>query len=432
MQNLEQRNNLINQIVDKVKSAGVAHLTTEDDSFSGREITVRGNRMVNFASCSYLGLANDERLTQMATDYAKRFGHSFPTSRSYVSMGILEELEETLEKVFGYPTLVTTSTSLGHVAWMPLLISAEDAVILDHQVHNSVSTAAQMAKAQGAHLEVVRHNRIDLLEERILDLKDSHRKIWYLIDGIYSMYGDTAPIQEIHALMDRYPQLHVYADDAHGMSWIGQRGAGYVLSEAPLHPRMALITSLGKGFGSLGGALIFPDVEQKTLVRNCGGPLIFSSPMTPATIGASMASAQLHLQDDFAQLQQSLQDRMAFFRKTAMEFGIPLIDQGNTPIFFIPVGTPDNAFEIARRLMAQGYYQSLSVFPSVPVNNSGLRFTLTNWIEYEDITAILRLVARERKQVLAEFDYSEKKIQRAFRNIRVAWPSQEGLAVGTV
>ncbi len=415
-----ERLSQIRRIVNQAKESKVAHLYSEDESFNGRHITLNGQNMVNFASCNYLGLALDKRVINGAKEGVDRYGTSFPTSRSFISMGYLQELEDILEKLFGYPCLVTSSTSLGHIAWLPLLVDQGDAVILDHQVHNSVETAAQLLKAKGAHLEVVRHNNMDKLEDRIVTLGEKYNNIWYLADGIYSMYGDKAPISDLIRLLDKYEHFHVYVDDAHGMSWTGERGVGHVLKAGPLHERMALITSLGKSFGSLGGAMIFPSQTQKDHVKECGGPLIFSSPLPASVIGASIASAEIHLSAELLPLQSNLTDRISYFKEQAGKYELPIIGEADTPIFFIPVGNPESAFTIGKQMMGKGYYQSLSVFPSVPLNNAGLRYTITNWIEKEDIDCVLSQLAIERNSVFESQGLNEDKILASFKGVKFA------------
>ncbi|WP_340199106.1 aminotransferase class I/II-fold pyridoxal phosphate-dependent enzyme [Ascidiimonas sp. W6] len=260
---ISKRNAKLFEVVNAGIGYKVGHLNSEDDTFNGKEITIDGRKMINFASCSYLGLALDERLKQSAKEGLEKYGNSFPTSRSFISMGYLDQLEKRLEVLFGHPCLLTTSTSLGHVGWLPLLVGPNDLVILDHQVHSSVTAASELLKAQGTKLEVIRHNRMDLLEERLITNKTNYNKIWYLADGIYSMYGDLAPMDEITRMLNTYDHFHVYMDDAHGMSWKGKNGEGHVLEKYPLHERIALITSLGKSFGSLGGVMIFKDEKAK-------------------------------------------------------------------------------------------------------------------------------------------------------------------------
>ncbi len=138
-----------------------------------------------------------------------------------------EEIEALLDQIFAAHTLVTPSTTLSHFSALPVLIEEEDAVILDHQVHQSVQMAMPQIRLQGTHVEFVRHGRLDLLDSRVRELAESHRKVWYLADGIYSMYGDLAPLKALSWLLTRHEQLQLYIDDAHGMSWCGQRGRGF-------------------------------------------------------------------------------------------------------------------------------------------------------------------------------------------------------------
>lgn len=404
-------------IVYKGMQQKVVHLSTSDYAFDGRSITVDGQSLINFASCSYLGLASDQRLIDNSASYTQRYGTSFPTSRSFVSTGYLEELETTLQQVFGHPCLVASSTSLGHLAFLPSLVQRQDAVVLDHQVHNSVSTASELLKARGCTMDLIRHNDLAALEQKIIHYQEKQQKVWYLADGIYSMYGDKAPIKALVKLLDQYDNFHVYVDDAHGMSWLGERGKGFVLHEAPLHPRMALITSLGKAFGSLGGVLIFKDEASKAFVKQCGSPFIFSSPPPPTVVGASLAAANIHLTDELPQLQAQLLERIRYFKAKAKSLDIALIDNGETPIFFIPAGNPDTCFQISKQLMQQGFYQSSAVFPSVPLNNAGLRFTMTNWIEQKDIDQLLEQVVIQRQKVFQQEQLNVVEVQKKFRGV---------------
>jgi 7-keto-8-aminopelargonate synthetase-like enzyme len=390
---ISKRNDSLFEVVNAGIQYKVGHLNSEDAAFNGKEITIEGQKMINFASCSHLGLALDNRLKQGAKEGLERYGNSFPTSRSFVSMGYLNDLENKLEKLFGYPCLLTTSTSLGHVGWLPLLVGPDDLVILDHQVHSSVAAASQLLKAQGSTMEVIRHNRMELLEQKLLVNKNKYNKIWYLADGIYSMYGDLAPMDEIVRLLNTYDNFHVYIDDAHGMSWKGKNGVGHVLEKHPLHERMALITSLGKSFGSLGGVMIFKNEHKKKETKIMAGPLIFSSPMVPAVIGASLASAKIHLSNELPALQRQLTGKINLFKENALKHGLPFLGSGNTPIFFVPIGEPQDVFAIGKEMMQKGFYQSPSVFPSVPLKNGGLRFTITNWVSEEAIVGMLKELA---------------------------------------
>ncbi|HWB62277.1 MAG TPA: aminotransferase class I/II-fold pyridoxal phosphate-dependent enzyme, partial [Chitinophagales bacterium] len=407
-------NELINQHATKGKELGFYHLFTEDEQFNGRTITVNGRETVFFSSCSYLGLETHPALKAAAIEAVQKYGTQFSSSRMTVSMGMYEELEGLLGQIFGKPTYLAPTTSLGHIAIIPTMMGKGDAIIMDQQVHNSVKNAVQMVKPEGVHTEILKHNRMDMLETRIQILRQDHTRVWYMIDSIYSMYGDSAPFDDICALLNKYEQLHLYIDDAHGMSWAGTHGRGYALSKMPYHPRMILTSSLAKGFGSCGGALAFYDEDQKNLIRNCSGPSIFSGPLQPAVLGASIASAKLHLSDEIENLQDQLFEKMLYFTQTAKRYGLPLVGNELTPIFFMGLGKKEISYKVASFLKKEGFYCMTTVFPAVPLKNSGLRITVHNHLSFEDIDGILGRIAEILPFALREEGSSMDEIYEAF------------------
>lgn len=406
---------LINKNVRNAKEQGIAQLSTTDTILDGRTITTKENQFINFGSCSYLGLELDDRLKNASIDAIQRYGTQFSCSRAYLSIGLYEELESLLGQIFGYPTLLAPTTTLGHMSNIPTLVGRNDAVILDHQVHTSVQNAVQMVKARGVHVEMVRHNNMDYLENRLRKLSQTYDKVWYMADGIYSMYGDGAPMKDLHRLLDSYEQFHLYIDDAHGMSWTGKNGAGYVLDHMDYHPKMVLVTSLAKGFGNCGGAMIYPNEEMKEMVRNCGGTMMFSGPLQPAILGASIECAKIHLTDEIYDLQDELKSNIQHFIKTAKQLDLPLVDESATPIFYIGVGKVDVGYSLCRKIMDLGYYSNIAAFPSVPYNNTGLRMTITRHHSKEDITNVLNTISTNLDEVLHASDYCRNDIFKAFK-----------------
>lgn len=404
-----------NEILKKGKKLGIAQLIVEDQQISGSEITVNGNKIINFGSCSYLGLEQDERLKAAAIKAIQDYGTQFSSSRTYLSIKLYEELEHLLEQIFGYPSIAAPTTSLGHISNIPLLVSKDDVVILDHQVHASVQSAVNLVKAKGTKVELMRHSNMDYLENRIKKLKDKHQKIWYMADGVYSMYGDGAPLHDIYDLLNRYDQFHLYIDDAHGMSWTGKNGKGFVLNQIPYHPKMVLITSLNKSFAAGGSAMIYYNNEIKSLVRNCGSTLMFSGPMQPSQLGAAIASAKIHLSPEITNLQDQLLVKIKHFIKRANELNLPLVNHELTPIFFIGVGKPDIGYTLCKQLIDLGFYNSLAVYPSVPYNNTGLRLTITNNHSFQEIDELLSTLSIMLNRILEEEKYDKQKIFKAFK-----------------
>lgn len=405
----------VDQIINHARKKGVIHLNTEDSSLNQNLITVDNKSLVNFGSCSYLGLEFHPKLKQGAKDAIDSYGTQFSSSRAYISPKYYSELENKLEKLFGSPTIVTATTTLGHLAALPVLVGPNDAVILDHQVHSSVQSAAQQLKSKQIHVELVRHNRMDLLEKRIIELKGQYDKIWYMADGIYSMYGDTVPIEEVYELLDKYPEFNFYVDDAHAMSCFGKNGKGFVLSNRKIHDKMIVATSFAKAFATGGGALIFPNKEIAQKVRNCGGTLITSGPMQPSALGAANASADIHLSEEIEDLQEDLQENIRYTHLLLKKYGLPNLSEPNSPIFFIAVGLPKIGYNLIKRLMNDGHYLNLGIFPAVPIKNTGVRFTITRLHTFEQIENMVKSMTYHFSLAVEEADYTLEQIHKAFK-----------------
>lgn len=405
----------IDEVTQISAGLGIAQLELQDEIIDGRLIHVTNREVVNFGSCSYLGLEKHPDIVKGVQDAVARYGSQFSSSRAYASVTLYTEAERLLEEIFEQPVLLAPTVTLGHLSNIPVLVGDRDAVILDLQVHSCVQTAAQLVKARGVHVELIRHNRMDILEERINELSSKYEKIWYMADGVYSMYGDFLPLDELYALLDKYPQLNLYVDDAHGTGWAGKHGRGYVLSQKPYHERLYLVAGLAKSFAACGGVLVFPNAMTKQKVRNCGGTFIFSGPIQPPMLGAIVASAKLHLSEKIKEYQSELQKRVDYFVETCKSLNLPLIGESNSPIFFIGVGKPAVGYNMVTRIMNKGFYINLSVFPSVPYKNTGLRIPLTVNHTFEDIFNLLSIIAEQLPFALKDNNSSMEEIKKAFK-----------------
>lgn len=391
--------------IDSIVDMGLRHKlvqrTTEDEAFNGRTICLNGRHVLNFSLCSYLGLELDPRLKQATIDAATRYGTQFAISRAYMSATPYTELEQLLDELFDAHVLATPTTTLGHIAALPVLIKKGDAILIDQMAHNSLQTAAKLVQTEGVPVETLVHGNLELLEERINALSKQYRHIWYLTDGVYSMFGDLAPVKELGKLVNRYEQLHLYFDDAHGMSWTGNHGCGYVLDCLPIQERMVVATSLCKAYAAGGGALIFPNEKMHRQVKNCGGPMIFSGPIQPPMLGAAIASARIHLSPEINRLQRELQDRIAFCNHLLRSYQIPVTNSSKSPIFYVKLGHPEVAGEMAKYLLNDGFYTNHAVYPAVSQRKSGIRFTLTVHLSAEDIHGLIEAIARNLSKAMA-------------------------------
>ncbi len=405
----------INDIASQGIDNGIVHLPIGKQILSGNKISIKNKELTTFGSCSYLGLELDQRLKDGAIEAIETYGTQFSSSTAYTKVPLYNELEDNFSKLFGSIAIVSQTTTLGHMGTIPIVIDDNDIVILDHQVHNTVQISVNLLKSRGIAVDMIRHNRLDILEEKIKSYRNKYRRIWYMIDGVYSMYGDFAPIKQIEALMNKYEQLSVYVDDAHGMSCYGKNGRGYTLSQIDQHENMIIATSLAKGFGSGGAVFLFKNKKQSELIQRCSLTLMACGPSQPAILGASLASSKIHLSNEVNVLQNKLMRKIAYCNQKIKEAKLPLIANNEGPIFFIGASLPKLATKVIQKTMDDGFYTNYGVFPAVSPRNSGIRFTITNHHNKRDIDGLVESLKHNLNTVLKQENFSEERIYKAFK-----------------
>lgn len=417
-----KRNNFLDTVDEVFTDAtkqGVLHLYADGDVLTGRNISIRGKSLFHFGTTGYLGLEQDERLKKAASEAIFRYGTQFPLSKTYISHPLYRTLEDKVTQMYGHPIIITKNSSLGHIGVIPSAVSDRDAIILDHQVHWSVQSAAKTLKTRSVPIEMIRHNHSDMLEDKIQKLSSKHKKIWYMADGLYSMYGDEAPVLELMSLSNKYPQLHLYFDDVHGMSWIGENGTGFIMSklrELPEH--VLLFGTLSKTFGASGSVLVCSNKKMYSKIKTFGGPLTFSAQLEPASVAAAIASSDIHLSNEIYSLQDELLERINLFNALLETTQLPLVEKNNSPVFYIGTGMPITGYNFVNRLMKEGFFVNLGIFPAVPVKNTGVRITISRHNQPEEIRALVQAMEYHYPKALEATHTSHDKICRAF-NLRV-------------
>lgn len=392
----------------------ILHLSTDNHLVGPTNISIEGKLLNNFSSYSYLGLERDERVLEAACDAMKQYGSQFGASRAYVSNHQYELIEEAFEMIFGKPCLLAPSTTLAHQAILPILFGDTDHIIMDQYVHASVQSTVKMATGPANTSEIIRHNNLENLEKSIQQNQQKAEKIWYLVDGVYSMQGDFAPLDELYALTKKYPKLHLYIDDAHGMSWTGSNGMGYAASRIPVTEKIYIVLSLNKAFAGAGGLMVLPNQEMKRMVRTCGGPMIFSTPVPPPMLGANIGSAFIHLSDDIYDLQKELKENNAYCSKLLKEFNLPDISNPESPIFYLAVGQPKVTHNLVHKTIESGAYVTPAIFPAVSMRKSGIRFCISAKHEKHQIEALVESFAQNYEKAFKEENVEMDKISRLF------------------
>lgn len=368
---------------------GIIQRRIEDEELTDATITIDGQPMVNFSSCAYLGINRDPRLRDAAIDAVERYGPNYSSAPIYTALPMYGTLERQLSEMTGAAAAVVQTTTLAHLSALPILIGPSDIALVDAQTHDSVHLATTNLRGNGVAVETYPHLDLDALARRVGEVTSEFNRVWVLSDSIFSMYGDVAPIRGIAELQDRYLNLHVYYDDAHGFGWAGERGGGYVLSQVPWNDRMVIAAGLAKSFGSFGAVLAFGDASLVQRVKITGGALTFSGPIPPADLGAATASGAIHLSREHAERQANLLEFIEWGRDQLIARNLPVVSLDSTPIWFIRIGTVGAACGMVERLIADGYYLNVSAFPAVPLGQAGIRFTQTLNHTREQFTGLL-------------------------------------------
>jgi len=405
----------LDELLTDAKNRGILHLYTDVDKITERKLKIADKELLNFGTCGYLGLELDQRLKDGAVEMLQMYGTQFSVSRTYLTSGIHGQLESYLSAMYdNSPVITYSSTSAAHISIIPTVVNYNDAVILDQQVHMSVQTAAQLLRQKGATIEKIRHSNLEMLEASVQELSRKHEQIWYMIDGVYSMFGDLPPLDNLIYLMAKYPKLHLYIDDAHGIGWYGKKGTGYAFSKISKHPKVILVTTLAKGFGVMGGLAILPDEKTKHKISIFGGPLGYSHPLSPALIGSAIASAKIMLSDEINQLQNELRQSMDYCNALLSRTELIVVSNPLTPINCVGMGQPKVAYNMIKRLLNDGFFVNAALFPAVPIKKTGIRFTITRHIHKEDIKALVDAMVYHYPLVLEEEGITANHVKEAF------------------
>lgn len=371
------------------REAGFNSQVIEDKQFRGDTILSNGRELYNFGLCSYLGISDDERLIEGAIDAIRRYGNSYSSSVAYTSLPLYDELRERLRRMVAAEVVVAGTTTLAHMAALPVLVKSGDLVLIDEFAHASLLGVVPTLQARRATVTRIRHNDIDQVAELT---KQTNGRVWYVIDGLYSMHGDLAPSAEIRRLLDENDSLWVYADDAHGFSWSGQHGRGRFLDEVGWHPHLVMSYGLSKSFGTLGGVVASQDPDLIRAIEIKGGPMLFGGPVPPASLGAGIVSGDIHLSSELPELQSDLSNRIDFANEYAAGIGLRLTHFERTPLWFVRVGGSSTTASVGARILKDGFFVNLAIHPVVKKGHSGVRFTVTRYNSIVQIRGLLESI----------------------------------------
>ena len=376
----ESRTQWISDELSSLKKSGLFTNIRTLSSPQGAWLVVDGKEVLNLCSNNYLGLANHPHLVESAKAAIDEFGVGPGAVRPIAgTMALHLELERRLAAFKGVEAAITFQSGFNaNLAAIPALVSKEDVIYSDELNHASIIDGCRLSSAK-----VIRYAHCDADDLRMQIEKckdDGYRRSLIITDGVFSMDGDVAPLDQLYEVAQEYNAL-LMVDDAHGEGVLGKGGRG-IVDHFNLHGKVDVeMGTLSKAFGVVGGVVAGSQIIVDWLQQR-GRPFLFSSAMTIPDVAACLAS--LNLLEESTDLVDKLWENADYFKREMREIGF---DTGvsTTPITPIMLGEADLAQDFSRRLFEEGIFAMALGFPTVPRGKARIRVMISAAHSREDL-----------------------------------------------
>ncbi len=334
----------------------------------GPQITIDGQPVLLLCSNDYLGLAAHPRVRRAAAEAALRWGAGAGASR--LISGDMEphrQLEGALTRFKGYPAaLLFGSGYLANAGTIAALAGPGEVIFSDQLNHASIIDGCRLS---GADRFIYRHGDLEHLAWGLREA--AGRGALIVTDGVFSMHGDIAPLQELIGLA-RLHGCRLMVDEAHATGTLGPGGRGSVAAAGLSGEVDVVLGTLGKALGSY-GAFVCASAEIVEYLINAARSFIFSTALPPAVLAAALAS--LRLLEAEPRLVDRLQKNAATLRGALLAEGLA-VGEGKTQIIPVQVGDAERTMALSERILAAGVFAQGIRPPTVPEGCSRLRFTV--------------------------------------------------------
>jgi 8-amino-7-oxononanoate synthase len=375
-------------------------------------VTMEGAERIQLGSNNYLGLTSDPRVVQAAHDALDTYGTGLTGSRLLNGTIPLHlELEQEIADWMGTEEAIVFST--GHqanVGTLGTILEPGDTVIADSGDHASILDGCLLSKAK---LRPFRHNKLDKLEKQLQRAQGDGGGVLVVVDGVFSMEGDIAPLGEIADLCGRYG-ARLMVDEAHGAGVLGRRGAG--TSELlGVEDRVDLrMGTFSKSLASAGG-FIAGSHEVIDYLRISSRAFLFTASAVPAAVGAALAALRIVRSDDGPTLLNAVLDNARYLRDGLEALGyavvqpqpIPAGESARhtdivTPIVSVTVGDDWKAVLLWRALFDAGVFVNTALHPAVPPSGAALRTSVMATHTREHLDRAIEIFATVKRDFEAE------------------------------
>lgn len=330
------------------------------------EVVIEGRRVLMLGSNNYLGLTTHPKVKQAAIEAVKRYGTSSCGSRFLNgTLDLHRQLEKRLAGFLKREAALVFSTGFQtNLGAISALIGKEDVVICDKWDHASILDGARLSYGT---LRRYRHNDMEDLERVLQECPEESGKL-IVVDGLFSMEGDLAPLDRIAELAHRYG-ARVMVDDAHSLGVMGEHGRGTAEHFGVEDEVDLIMGTFSKSFASLGG-VIAGEEEVISYIQHHARSMIFSASMPPAAVAAVLASLEVIESEPERreQLWANARKVLRGLRELGFDTGL-----SETPVIPIVVGDMYQALEMWKSLFENGVYTNVVLPPAVPPGRALLR-----------------------------------------------------------
>lgn len=373
---------LLQQEVDGLKAEGLYRRLRRVDGPHGVQIYVDGREALHFAGSDYLGLAGHPRVKQAACEATMRYGCGVAAARLISgNHDLYPQLEVRLARFKQTEAALLFSTGYqANLGVISALMTPQDVVFSDALNHASILDGCRLSRAR---IRIFPHNDLAALQRLLARERQARRRL-IVVDGLYSMDGDLAPLADIVGLAERYNCLTM-VDDSHGIGVLGETGRG-TAEATGVSGRIDIETgSLAKALGGFGAYV----VGRRTVIDyliNRSKPFIFTCAMPPAVLATALEA--LAIVDEEPERRQRLQDNTRHMRAGLCDIGFD-VDPKGTQIIPLIVGGSERAMRFCEELLDRGVFAQGIRYPSVPRGTERIRLTVTAMHSKADLDVAL-------------------------------------------
>lgn len=377
----------LQQELQEIKENGLFKKERIITSPQDAEITIStGEKVINFCANNYLGLSSNKEVIQAAKDTLDTHGFGMSSVRFICGT---QDIHKTLEKKIAdyYGTedtiLYAAAFDANGGVFEPLL-GPEDAIISDSLNHASIIDGVRLCKAARYRYQ---NSDMEDLEKQLVAANENGARFKIIVtDGVFSMDGLLAPLDEICDLADTYDAL-VMIDECHATGFIGETGRG-TLEEKGVMGRIDIITgTLGKALGGAMGGYTTAKKEIIEMLRQRSRPYLFSNSLAPAIVGASIKVFEML--DTDTRLRDKLQQNTVYFKKGMQQAGFDIID-GDSAIVPVMLYDAKLSQTMADMLLEEGIYVIGFFYPVVPKGKARIRVQLSAAHEKEHLDKAIK------------------------------------------